>query len=236
MTSASLLSETSPSAPHCDARPQPISLMLVGDVRLYREGLAASLRAREDLAVLGTAKCDVSALSALRATPPDVLVLDVHGEGSLELAQAVRRELPATKVIAFAVQEREAEIIAFARAGVAGYVSADGSVDDLVTVIRNLAIEEVVCAPQVASGLIRSLAALPGRDGSAAHDEGLTARERQVLRLICDGLSNKEIAQACHIAEATVKNHVHHLLEKLKVENRSQAAARMASAAWAARA
>jgi DNA-binding NarL/FixJ family response regulator len=144
----------------------------------------------------------------------------------LPFIRAVRRQLPAIKVVAFAVEELENILIRCAEAGVSGYVTCDASLDELVSVIRSVVREEYVCPPRIAAMLLRRLAS-PGDQGdSTVNTAILTSRERQVLRYICEGLSNKEIAHTCNISEATVKTHVHHLLEKLKVSSRSEAAAR----------
>ena len=200
-----------------------------------RTGLAASLRAYEQIMVVGATRGDLSAFEMLRHEPPDVLLIDIRGQNSLAIAQHVHGELPAVKVIAFAVDEREPQLFTFAKAGVAGYVSADASVEELVTIIRNTASEDFACSPRITSALLRALTSGVDGDSTGAEYATLTARQREVLRLMCKGLSNKEIAQSCNIAEATVKNHVHHVLEKLKAANRCQAAARAGLVSWPAR-
>ncbi len=203
-----------------------IEVVIVGCVRLYREGLASALRANDDMHVLATISAHDTSADYLRDAPPDVVIVDVQSDELLPFIRIVRKQLPAIKVVAFAVEEHENILIRCAEAGVSGYVTCDASVDELVTVIRSVVREEYVCPPRIAAMLLRRLAS-PGHSGDAALNEAiLTSRERQVLRYICDGLSNKEIANNCNISEATVKTHVHHLLEKLKVTSRSEAAAR----------
>lgn len=203
-----------------------IRVTIVGDVRLYREGLASALRSNEDLSVVGTLASSVSALANIQTTHPDVVVVDIDGRDSLEIVRKLQREIPRTRVIAFAVDEHEPDLVMYAQAGAAGYATSDASVDDLTAIIKSVASGEVACSPRVASMLVRRLASPPAQEVVAREAESLTSRESEVLDLICDGLSNKEIADALHISDATVKNHVHHLLEKLHVSTRSRAAAR----------
>jgi DNA-binding NarL/FixJ family response regulator len=92
-------------------------------------------------------------------------------------------------------------------------VTCNADIDHLVHVIQSVVHDDFVCAPQVAAALVRRLATRTRNRRLPTDDEALTVRERQVLSLICEGLSNKEIAGVCRIAEATVKNHVHHLLD-----------------------
>jgi DNA-binding NarL/FixJ family response regulator len=129
--------------------------------------------------------------------------------------------LPAAKVVAFGVDDNEQDIITCAEIGVAGYVCREASTDELVEHVRSAIRDEVICSPRIAASLFRRLASLAGRTAS---DDGLTIREGQVLSLIRAGLANKQIAAELSIAEATVKNHVHNLLEKLHVKRRAQAA------------
>ena len=203
-----------------------ISVIIIGCVRLYREGLAAAIGATDDMTVHTTLDVPHATIDRLRETAPDVVIVDVQSPELLPLIRAARRQLPATKIVAFAVEEHENTLIRCAEAGVSGYVTCDATVDELVMVVRSVVSEEYVCPPRIAAMLLRRLASTMSREGTPANEAILTGRERQVLRYICEGLSNKEIAEACHISEATVKTHVHHLLEKLKVRSRSEAAAR----------
>lgn len=203
-----------------------VEVIIAGCVRLYREGLASALRASHDMRVLATLGGHDASLERLREAAPDVVIVDVQSGDLLPFVRAVRRQLPAIKVVAFAVEEHENVLIRCAEAGVSGYVTCDASLDDLMTVIRNVVREEYVCPPRIAAMLLRKLASSQHPGDASTNDVILTSRERQVLRYICEGLSNKEIARTCNISEATVKTHVHHLLEKLKVSSRSEAAAR----------
>jgi two-component system nitrate/nitrite response regulator NarL len=207
---------------------RPIAIMIVSDVRLYREGLATSLCSRSNLRVVPI-KDDASAtLDHICDVAPDIVLIDTSTRNSVEIVRALRLQTPSTKAIAFAVHEHEQEIITYAEAGAAGYVTCDASFDQLIAAIEGVAREELVCSPRIASTLFRRLGT-HGESDLQSRDGALTHRERQVLSLIRDGLSNKEIAHTLNVAESTVKNHVHNLLEKLRVANRTQAAGRTPS-------
>ena len=204
-----------------------ISVLIVADVRLYREGLAASLASRQPRFAISTSASRSEARARVRSVGADVVVVDVATRESLELICDLRREAASAQILAFAVDEVASEVIDCAEAGAAGYVAADASMDELVTAIERIARDELVCSPRVAARLFRRISqkAEPSVPGSAP-GKVLTGRERQVLDFIQQGHSNKEIAQKLNIAEPTVKNHVHHVLEKMDVATRAQAAAR----------
>jgi DNA-binding NarL/FixJ family response regulator len=205
-----------------------IRVAIVADVRLYREGLAANLSSREDIEVVGSAGDREAVLRLVAAAAPDVLVLDMATRDSLGIVCAVRSQQSDVKIVALAVDESDRDIFACAEAGVAGYVPCDGSTDDLVTTIRSCTRGELICSPRIAALLFGRLCSLagPGRRGPGPGSH-LTGREQQIGRLIDSGLSNKEIAQQLNIEVATVKNHVHSILEKLQVTTRAEAAARL---------
>jgi DNA-binding NarL/FixJ family response regulator len=206
------------------ARPLRTSVLIVADVRLYRDGLAGSLSACSRLVVVGTCASRADACECIPQLRPDVVLVDVATRESLDLIRELRTEALRCKVLAFAVDELAGDIIECAEAGAAGYVTADASIEDLVTAIERIAKAELVCSPRIAAQLFGRIAERGER--WSLETRTLTNRERQVLGCLREGKSNKEIAQALNIAEPTVKNHVHHLLEKLDVTTRAQAAAR----------
>jgi DNA-binding NarL/FixJ family response regulator len=207
-------------------RSRPIGVLIIADVRLYREGLAASLASRDHLSIVATSASRPDALAKIRDIGADVVVVDMAMRESLDLIGDLRRDAVPTKILAFGVEEIPSDILDCAEAGAAGYVTADASIDELVMAIERISREELVCSPQVAATLFQRFSERTHRWGPGAQARTLTSRERQVLRLMQQGRSNKEIAQSLNIAEPTVKNHVHHLLEKLDVSTRAQAVAR----------
>ena len=203
----------------------PISLVIAVAVRLYREGLATALSSQAHLRIDGTVETLLEAQTAVRALQPDVLIVDASLEDAdCGMMHAIRAEGSRCRILAFAVREDIATIIGYAEAGADGFVTANGSIADLVEAIERTAAGELFCSPKIAAQLLRR-AARPDRVLEHGNASILTGRERQVFSMLKQGLSNKEIATALGISEATVKNHVHHVLEKLQVTSRGQAAA-----------
>jgi DNA-binding NarL/FixJ family response regulator len=205
----------------------PLRVAVATDVRVYREGLETSLSSRPETEVVAAAGCLDEALDLLRHAHPDVLLLDLGLPGADEVVRAARDRHPETKVVALAVSDSEQGVLACAEAGVRGYVTRDASVDDLVGKMLAVARGELMCAPAIAASLFRHVGELAARRGAPADAPALTPREREVLALVSEGLSNKEISRRLSIGVSTVKNHVHHLLEKLQVPRRGAAAARL---------
>ncbi len=203
----------------------PITILIAVSVRLYREGLAATLGAKADLRVEGAAATPLEAEIATRELQPDVVIVDVALEDVSRLMRALHAQSPKTHILAFAVREDISAIIDYAAAGADGFVTANGSVTELVEAIERVAAGELLCSPRIAAQLLRRAAHQTSRSADLVAGPILTSREEQVFALLKHGHSNKEIATTLNIAEATVKNHVHHVLEKLRVGTRGQAAA-----------
>jgi two-component system, NarL family, nitrate/nitrite response regulator NarL len=201
-----------------------ISVLMVADVRLYREGLAAAIGNRSHLALVAACSNRAEALIQARALRPDVIVVDMAMRDGLEFIREVRDGQVLAKILVFAVDEATSDVMRCAEAGASGYVTSDASVDELVMAIERIDREELVCSPRVAAQLFVRMGQHTTQWSSPQGTRMLTIRERQVLELIRDGYSNKEIGQRLNIAEPTVKNHVHNLLEKLNVPTRARAA------------
>ncbi len=204
----------------------PIRVLLGGDIRLYCEGLADLLGrdGRALVVAVGTETAEM--VKSAARTSPDVVLVDMAMTGSLEVVRATREAHPRLPVIGLAVPDREPEIVACAEAGVSGFVPRDATLDHLVETLRSAIDGELRCSPRIAMALVRRLAALSPQLESSL-ELSLTRRERQVLRLIGSGLTNKEIAAELGIEPSTAKNHVHRVLEKLRVRRRSEAVARI---------
>ena len=190
---------------------------------IYREGLAESLSTHPQLTVVGTSAHRADARELVQKLRPHVVLIDIATRESLELISDLRTAADHSKVLALAVEESAPDIIECAEAGAAGYVAAEASMDDLVKAIERITDGELLCTPQIAAQLFGRIS---HREQSPIGPQKLTSRERQVLDGIRQGSSNKEIGRTLNISEATVKNHVHHLLEKLAVTTRAQAALR----------
>jgi two-component system, NarL family, nitrate/nitrite response regulator NarL len=201
-------------------------LLILGEVGLYGEALARSLGRDERFEVTAIAASVEEALTALEAVTADVVLVDTRMPEATDAVRALAAAAPQVKLVALCVLEVEREVIAFAEAGASGYVALDGSMEDLAAVVESVERGEVLCSPGMAATLFRRVATLARERRLEPIEEKLTARELDVLRLIEEGLANKEIAAALSIELPTVKNHVHRILEKLNVRRRAEAAAR----------
>lgn len=203
------------------ARASTPRVYIVSDVRLFREGLWSSLLGETRINLVGTSSAD--SIDAIVRMRPDVLLLDFAARGSLRLPCRTRLLLPSLRVVAFAVAEAEADVLACAEAGICGYVAQDGSADDLVVAVLSAVGGELVCPPRIAALLFQRLATLSARSPEPGQ-EPLTLREREIAELVARGLANKAIARELRLAPATIKNHVHNILQKLSLQRRGEIA------------
>ncbi len=201
------------------------TVFIVSDVRLYRDGLATALAREQQTEVVGTAESAARALEPVAALRPDAVLVDVSAPGGVDGVRALVAAVPDARVVALAISDVEREVVACAEAGVAGYVTREAGVAELVAALEAVGEGDVHCTPKMAGALLRRVTALAAQSGPRVDEPPLTRREREVVDLIDDGLSNKEIAGRLQIEVATVKNHVHNILEKLQVRRRADAAA-----------
>lgn len=205
-----------------------VRVFVVAEVRLYEQGLAQVLDGDERYVVAGTASSVGEGIARMRELErsPDVALVDLTGPGGPAAVGAMRSGVPDLKVIALGIRELESDVLPWAEAGVDGFVSPQASLDDLMATVDSVARGETLCSPRVTAALLRHVSTLARSQRSTADATlTLTARESQIAGLIDEGLSNKEIAQRLCIELPTVKNHVHHILEKLGVRRRADAAA-----------
>jgi len=162
--------------------------------------------------------------------PPDIVLVDFAMPEAATIVAEIRRRTPSVKVVAITLGETEAEVIQLAEAGVAGYVLPDGSLDDLIIAVESAVRGELYCPPRVAFTLLRRVGAIALGSVTASKEQAalspvheLTGREREILQLVDQGMSNKQIARHLGIEVATAKNHVHNILQKLHVHRRIDA-------------
>jgi two-component system nitrate/nitrite response regulator NarL len=208
-------------------QPHEVRVLVASDVRLYRDGLVWSISATARIHVDGSADSGPAALARLEGSRVNVLLVDMSMEGALKLIHAVRVSYPEVHIVAYTVGMDDQSVLQCIEAGAAGYVSRDASVDDLVGTVESVARGEARCTPRLAASLFRRVAALAGSEQADTEPAGLTQRELQIVQLLDRGLSNREIASELGIGVATAKNHVHHILEKLRVSRRSQVGRRL---------
>jgi len=208
----------------------PVRVLLADDQALFREALGTLLAVREEIAVVGEAGDGAEALRQAAALRPDVVLMDLHMP-VLDGIAATRRlaiEQPEVRVLALTTFDDDEDVFAALRAGAVGYLLKDVSADRLVEALVAAARGESVLQPSVAAKVVARFAQLP--DDTAPRPQPLVVplsdRELDVLRLLADGCSNREIAGTLFLAEGTVKNHVTNVLGKLGARDRTQAALR----------
>ncbi len=209
---------------------ETIRVLLVDDQPLFRSAIATLIDAQPDLTVVGQAENGVDGVEQARVLRPDVVVMDVEMPvmNGVEAARVLAEQVPATRVIMLTVTADDEFFRGAIDAGVAGYLLKDLRPEQLYDQIRAVMRDENPISPALVRHLLADVRAhrsstvpAPDADPTAT----LSQRELEVLRLVADGLTNREIGQRLVITEGTVKNHVHHALEKLGMENRIQAAA-----------
>jgi DNA-binding NarL/FixJ family response regulator len=200
--------------------------IIAGSVRLYCEGLAHRLAGHPSLTVVGTATELRHTSECVRALRPDVVLLDVSSRGALQFVPPLRAH-DKLHIVAFAVGDDEADVIACAEAGVSAFVERTATLDDLVATVVRCVQGQLTLSPRTAATLLRRVASLarPSSSHGVVVSGELTSREAQILALVRQGLSNKQISAQLGIRLPTVKNHVHRVLEKLGVSRRGEAAA-----------
>ena len=196
-----------------------VNVLLVDDHSVVRQGLRMFLALDPDLEVVGEARDGAEAVRRARELQPDVVLMDLlmPGMDGIEATTAIRREMPDTEVVALTSVLEDDKVYGAIRAGAIGYLLKDTEADELCRAIKAAAAGQVQLSPAAAARLMRQVRA------PEAPDE-LTPREREVLRLLAEGLANKEIARELSIGEKTVKTHVSNILSKLGVLSRTQAA------------
>lgn len=204
-----------------------IPVAIIEDNRLIREGLASLLdRTGECIVVAAAASAD---LATLRTAAPRVILLDLglRDGDSLRTAELVRREFPEAGVVVMDLLPAHEDIVEFVNVGVAGFIMKDASVEELVSTIRSVSEGMHILPPQMTSSLFSQIAreAIARGRGGVTDAVRMTPREREVIELIKEGLSNKRIAARLSIAPQTVKSHVRNIMEKLALHTRLQIAA-----------
>jgi two-component system, NarL family, response regulator DegU len=200
-------------------------VLLAEDQTLMRQGLKTILDLEDGFEVVGEAADGEEAVARALATKPDIVLMDVQMPrvGGVAATARIVAALPATRVIILTTFDRDDYIFEGIKAGARGYLLKETPAEDLLATIRRVHAGESVIQPRIASRLIAEFATGRSTPASPAY-EPLSERERQVLRLLADGRSNKEIARELSLAEGTVKNHVSTVLDKLQAANRTQAA------------
>jgi two-component system, NarL family, nitrate/nitrite response regulator NarL len=212
-----------PSPPNPDAR---INVLIISEIRLFGEGLALALAREVSLSVCGFGDL-ADAISKISSMRPDIVLLNAGLRAGIDVIDRVRNIAPQVRVVALAIADEPENVIAWAEAGAAGYIPSNTALCDLVPLLADIVRGEQPCSARVAAGLLQRLHVVARSGGTSPANPSRpapTAREVQILQMIGEGLSNKEIARRLNIGVATTKSHVHNLLGKLGLQKRGQAA------------
>lgn len=208
---------------------RPARILLADDLPLFRRAIATLIDEQEDLEVVGQADTGVEAVELAASLQPDIVVLDVEMPvmDGISAARRIRETLPHVRIVMLTVWEDDDHLLEAIRLGVHGYLLKDLRPDELYDMLRSVMRDETPVSPALVSRLLTALreTGRPTAVPQASDQSELSRRELDVLRLVADGLSNKEIGSRLSITEGTVKNHVHNALAKLGMDNRIQAAA-----------
>jgi DNA-binding NarL/FixJ family response regulator len=206
-----------------------IGILLIEDNRLLREGITALLKKQPDMHVVTTVGNGENILEMIGKHKPNIVLLDLglRSQNSLKIVKLVKQNFQETKIIVMDLIPLQADVFEFVQAGVSGFMLKDISVKEFLKTIRSVYKGTRVLPPNLTGSLFSQIVehAVSGSKTSIITESiRMTKRERQVIELIADGCTNKEIAQKIHLSTYTVKSHVHNILEKLALNTRVQIA------------
>ncbi|KUO59118.1 hypothetical protein APF79_10880 [bacterium BRH_c32] len=207
-----------------------IKLLLIEDNRLLREGIASMLKKQPDINVVATVSNGETILALIEKVSPTVILLDLglRNQNSLQIVKLTKKNFPKIKLIVMDLVPLQTDVLEFVQAGVSGFILKDATINDFLKTIRSVFNGEEVLPPHLTGSLFSQIVeyAVNGSKSKKLIEDSIrmTKRERQVIVLVSDGLSNKEIAQKLHLSPFTVKSHVHNILDKLALHARIQIA------------
>jgi DNA-binding NarL/FixJ family response regulator len=205
-----------------------IRVLLVEDNRLLRDGIKALINAQSDLKIAATSEGNRDTLLKARNLKPQVVLMDLglRNENGVHLVETLTRELPQTKVIGMGLVPSQLDIVELVQAGAAGFILKDATIDIILSTIRSVAWGEKILPPVLTGSLFSHVVehALPRGKGELADAVRMTKREREIIVLIAEAMSNKEIANQLNLSTYTVKSHIHNILEKMALHSRLEIA------------
>lgn len=206
---------------------KPIRVLIADDHTIVRQGIRSLLQAESDIQVVGEAGDGREAVALTRELKPDVVVMDLTMPemDGLEATRLIKQSVPETHVLALTMHEGNEYFFRVLQAGASGYVLKRAATNDLLSAVRASARGEVFLYPAVAKKIVTdylSRAQKSGEGEAQATYAGLTGREREILTLIGEGLSNREIADRLVLSLSTVQTHYAHIMEKLNLQNRAE--------------
>jgi two-component system NarL family response regulator len=204
---------------------EPIRVAVVDDQELFRRGLTMLLGVEDDIEVVGEAGDGVAATELAASTVPDVILMDVRmpKRSGIEACVAIKDVAPTARIIMLTVSDEEADLYDAVKNGASGYLLKDSSIDEVAQAVRVVADGQSLISPSMAIKLLDEFKQMSRSDRAQVPSPRLTDRELEVLKLVAQGLNNREIAKRLFISENTVKNHVRNILEKLQLHSRMEA-------------
>jgi two-component system NarL family response regulator len=204
-----------------------IRVMICDDHALFRRGLIMVLESEEGIEVVGEAENGEEAIARVEDLAPDVVLMDVRMPriSGIEATRAIAESVPAAKILMLTVSDEEDDLYEAIKAGATGYLLKEISIEEVATAIRAVVSGQSLISPSMASKLLTEFTSLSKRadERQSVPTPRLTDRELEVLKLVAEGMSNREIAGELYISENTVKNHVRNILEKLHLHSRMEA-------------
>jgi DNA-binding NarL/FixJ family response regulator len=207
-----------------------IHILLVEDNRLLRDGIKALINAQPDLKIAATSEGNQDVLIKARTLNPQVILMDMglRNENGVHVVATLTKILPQIKVIGMGLVPSQLDIVELVQAGAVGFILKDATIDNVLSTIRSVARGEKVLPPLLTGSLFSHVVehALPrgGEKGELADAVRMTKREREIIVLIAEAMSNKEIANRLNLSTYTVKSHIHNILEKMALHSRLEIA------------
>lgn len=205
-----------------------LNVLVVDDQSLMRQAMASFVQFEEDMTVVGQGSNGVEAVDLALELSPDVILMDLQMPelNGIEATERITAQLPDTKILAVTTFHSEDYVIPALKAGASGYIVKDSEPEDIISAIRSVSDGNSVLSPSIARLLVDNLAEEPDQptvnSATLADWEDLTERERDVVKLLCDGFSNREIAAELFLSEPTIKTHVAHIASKVDARDRLQ--------------
>jgi DNA-binding NarL/FixJ family response regulator len=205
-----------------------IRLLLIEDNRLLRDGIFSILKAHKDIVIIAASGDGRNTLVKIKQLKPNVILLDLglRSQNSLHVVEIVKKDFPDAKIIIMDLAPVQADILQYVKAGANGFILKDASLNDFLITIRTVADGSTVLPPLLVDSLFSQIVDHAVREGNSKLKEAvrMTAREREVIGFLGEGLTNKDIAQKIHVSMYTVKSHIHNIMEKLALHTRLEIA------------
>lgn len=205
-----------------------IRLLLIEDNRLLRDGIFSILKPHKDILVIAASGDGRSTLIKIKQLKPNVVLLDLglRSQNSLHVVEVVKKDFPLAKIIVMDLAPVQADILQYVKAGANGFILKDASLNDFLITIRTVSEGATVLPPTLVDSLFSQIVDHAVREGKSKLKDAvkMTKREREVIILLSEGMSNKEIGQKIRISTYTVKSHIHNVMEKLALHTRLEIA------------